>query len=178
MWDTRTERLFVARDPYGIKPLYVADDGGTIRIASEVKALLAGGAISSAIDPAGAAGFFLTGSVPDPFTIRRDVRAVEAGTCFFVEEGAGVREVRKHYSIADVFRRANEQASLVDPRVFLRERIEESVVHHLVSDVPIGVFLSAGVDSSALDEHRRAAFFGTVAHVHALVRRVSRPPRR
>jgi asparagine synthase (glutamine-hydrolysing) len=71
IWDTRTRRMFVARDPYGIKPLYLADDGATIRIASEVKALLAGGRVSSAIDPAGAAGFFLTGSVPEPFTIRR-----------------------------------------------------------------------------------------------------------
>ena len=62
IWDTRSRRMFVARDPYGIKPLYLADDGSTIRIASEVKALLAGGRVSAALDPAGAAGFFLTGS--------------------------------------------------------------------------------------------------------------------
>src|SRR5204863_5992424 len=67
IWDTRMRRLFVARDPYGIKPLYFADDGGTIRFASEVKSLLAGGTVSRTIDPAGAAGFFLTGSVPEPF---------------------------------------------------------------------------------------------------------------
>jgi asparagine synthase (glutamine-hydrolysing) len=150
LWDTRTRRLFVARDPYGIKPLYVADDGATFRLASEVKALLAGGKVSHAVDPAGAAGFFLTGSVPDPFTIRRDVRAVEAGTSFFVDEDRGVLDVRRHYSIAEIFLKATEQASLVDARVYLRERIEESVAQHLVSDVPVGVFLSAGVDSSAL----------------------------
>jgi asparagine synthase (glutamine-hydrolysing) len=150
IWDARAGRLFVARDPYGIKPLYLADDGATVRIASEVKALLAGGAISPAIDPAGAAGFFLTGSVPDPYTIRRDVRSVPAGTSFGIDEGAGIRETRSHYTIAEVFRRAKEQPSLVDPLVYLRERIEESVAHHLVSDVPVGVFLSAGVDSSAL----------------------------
>jgi len=150
IWDARAGRLFVARDPYGIKPLYLADDGATVRIASEVKALLAGGAISPAIDPAGAAGFFLTGSVPDPYTIRRDVRSVPAGTSFVIDEGAGIRETRSHYTIAEVFRRAKEQPSLVDPLVYLRERIEESVAHHLVSDVPVGVFLSAGVDSSAL----------------------------
>ena len=150
LWDTRTRRLFVARDPYGIKPLYLADDGTTIRIASEVKALLAGGAVSPAIDPAGAAGFFLTGSVPDPFTIRRDVRAIEAGTAFFVDEDRGIGDLHRYYSIADVFEKARHQWCLVDPRVFLRERIEEAVARHLVSDVPIGVFLSAGVDSSAL----------------------------
>jgi asparagine synthase (glutamine-hydrolysing) len=150
LWDTRTRRLFVARGAYGIKPLYYADDGATIRIASEVKALLAGGAVSTAIDPAGAAGFFLTGSVPDPFTIRREIRAVEAGRSFFVDQEDGVQEGRRHYSIAEIFRRATDQSNLVDSQVYLRERIEESVSHHLVSDVPVGVFLSAGVDSSAL----------------------------
>jgi len=150
LWDTRARRLFVARDPYGIKPLYLADDGATLRIASEVKALLAGGAVSPAIDPAGAAGFFLTGSVPDPFTIRRDVRAIDAGTAFFVDDERGINESGSHYSIAEVFERATHQSCLVDPRVYLRERIEESVTQHLVSDVPIGVFLSAGIDSSAL----------------------------
>ncbi|HEX2062508.1 MAG TPA: asparagine synthase (glutamine-hydrolyzing) [Thermoanaerobaculia bacterium] len=149
IWDTRTQRMFVARDPYGIKPLYLADDGKTIRIASEVKALLAGGAVSRAIDPAGAAGFFLTGSVPEPFTIRRDIRAVEAGTYFFIDEN-GRGASRRHFSIAETFRDATDESVLVEPAVLLRERIEESVRHHLVSDVPVGVFLSAGIDSSAL----------------------------
>src|SRR5687768_13386840 len=149
IWDTRTRRMFVARDPYGIKPLYLADDGGVIRIASEVKALLAGGVVSSEIDPAGAAGFFLNGSVPEPFTIRKDIRAIEAGTSFFIEEERGRVDLRRYYSIAEVFARATED-HLVDPAVFVRERIDESVRHHLVSDVPVGLFLSAGVDSSAL----------------------------
>jgi asparagine synthase (glutamine-hydrolysing) len=149
LWDTRTRRMFVARDPYGIKPLYLADDGGVIRIASEVKALLAGGAVSTAIDPAGAAGFFLNGSVPEPFTIRKDVSAMEAGTSFFIEEERGRVESRRYYSIAEVFARATNK-HLVDAAVFVRERIDESVRHHLVSDVPVGIFLSAGIDSSAL----------------------------
>src|SRR5688572_10387191 len=151
IWDTRSRRMFVARDPYGIKPLYLADDGGTIRIASEVKALLAGGRVSSAIDPAGAAGFFLTGSVPEPFTIRRDVRAIEPGTSFFIDEERGLTDARRSFSIAETFRDADDDA-LVDPAVFVRERVEESVAHHLVSDVPVGVFLSAGIDSSALTQ--------------------------
>jgi asparagine synthase (glutamine-hydrolysing) len=149
IWDTRAKRMFVARDPYGIKPLYFADDGHTIRLASEVKALLAGGHVSREIDPAGAAGFFLTGSVPEPYTIRKDVRAVEAGTYFFIDEH-GRGDVRRHFSIARIFRDAREEPVLVEPAVMLRERIEESVRHHLVSDVPVGVFLSAGIDSSAL----------------------------
>jgi asparagine synthase (glutamine-hydrolysing) len=153
IWDTRARRLFAARDPYGIKPLYYADDGRSIRFASEVKALLAGGMVSPARDPAGVAGFFLTGSVPEPLTICAAVRAVEAGTSLHVEEGRGPTAARSHYSVADVFRRADRQrglAHVMDPAILLRERLEESVRHHLVADVPVGIFLSAGIDSSAV----------------------------
>src|ERR1044071_2265329 len=153
IWDTRARRLFVARDPYGIKPLYFADDGATIRFASEVKSLLAGGKVSRTIEPAGAAGFFLTGSVPEPFTIRKDVRAVEAGTSFFVDEERGRGNVLQHASVAGVLRRAcnlRPIAHLTEPDIAVRERVDETVAHHLVSDVPVGVFLSSGIDSSAL----------------------------
>lgn len=150
IWDTRASRLFVARDPYGIKPLYFADDGGTFRFASEVKALVAGGGVSRAIDPAGAAGFFLTGSVPEPFTIRRDVSSLKAGTSHFVEPERGPAFHRTHYSIAATFQKAASETPLVESGVFLRERVEESVRQHLVSDVPVALFLSAGIDSSAL----------------------------
>ena len=64
--------LLLARDPYGIKPLYYSDDGQCLRFASQVKALMAGGRIGSALDPAGLAGFCLFGSVPEPFTIRKE----------------------------------------------------------------------------------------------------------
>ena len=151
IWDGRSRTMFVARDPYGIKPLYFADDGSTIRFASEVKALLAGGAVSPAIDPAGAAGFFLTGSVPEPFSIRAAVRAVEAGTSLFIDQG-GPSQPKRHFSIADTFRRAKAHASepLTETSVAVRERVEESVAHHLVADVPVGIFLSSGIDSATL----------------------------
>jgi len=152
IYDTRVEKMFVARDPYGLKPLYFSDDGSTLRLASEVKALLAGGAVSRTISPAGAAGFFLTGSVPEPFTIRDDVRLVEAGTSFFIDEH-GRSEAQTHYSIASVFCRARAQRGVIgltEPEIVFQERVEESITHHLVSDVPVGVFLSAGIDSSAL----------------------------
>ena len=108
IYDTRTKTMFVARDPYGLKPLYYADDGKTIRLASGIKALLAGGAVSRAISPAGAAGFFLTGSIPEPFTIREDVRLVEAGTAFTIDAN-GRHEPQTHLSIASVFCRGRVQ---------------------------------------------------------------------
>jgi len=152
IWDKTRKRMFVARDPYGIKPLYFADDGQTIRIASTVKALLAGGAVSRTIDPAGVAGFFLTGTVPEPFTIFESIRAVEAGTAFFIDaDGRG--KARAHYSIAKVFQRGCSQhafVTLVPPAMQLCEFVSESLRYHLVSDVPVGAFLSAGIDSTGL----------------------------
>ena len=68
LWDSRRRQLVLARDPLGIKPLYYADDGWTVRFASQAKALLAGGAVSRDPDPAGIVGFHLLGSVPEPFT--------------------------------------------------------------------------------------------------------------
>ena len=152
IWDTRTRRMFVARDPYGIKPLYYADDGRTLRFASEVKALLAGGAVSRRREPAAAAGFFLTGTVPEPFTLHEEIRQLEAGHCFFIGE-RGRSESRCHTSIAEIYCRAATQRSiarLTEPEILLREHVTESVAHHLVADVPVGVFLSSGIDSSAI----------------------------
>ena len=71
IWNAEEKRLFLARDPYGIKPLYYADDGWTLRFASQVKALLAGGKVSRDAEPAGQVGFYLWGSVPEPFTTYR-----------------------------------------------------------------------------------------------------------
>ncbi len=152
IWDTRTRRMFVARDPYGIKPLYVADDGQTFRAASTVKALLAGGRVPRGRDLAGVAGFWLMGSVPEPHTIFESIRAVEAGTSLFVD-ARGIHDVRRYDSIAaKLLRGAHDVAAarLVHPPTLLRELVTDSLRHHLISDVPVGAFLSSGIDSSAL----------------------------
>jgi asparagine synthase (glutamine-hydrolysing) len=152
IWEPRRRRMFMARDPYGIKPLYFADDGRTFRAASTVKALLAGGHIAHTHDPAGVAGFWLMGTVPEPYTLFQDIRAVEAGTSFFVDE-RGIQNSRRYYSIAATLRRGlidEPAARLVDPPVLVRELVTDSLRHHLISDVPVGAFLSSGIDSSAL----------------------------
>lgn len=150
IWDEAARRLFLARDPYGIKPLYTANDGWTFRFASQVKALLAGGKVSRDPDPAGVVGFHLWGSVPEPFTLYRDIRALPAG-CTQIIDQAGPREPRPFASIAAAFaagatapRPRGEVAGLV------KAAVAESVRAHLLADVEVGVFLSAGVDSGAL----------------------------
>ena len=151
IWDGRTRTMFLARDPYGIKPLYYANDGNTVRMASQVKALLASGAVSTARDPAGIAGFLLRGSVPEPFTMYWSIRALPAGSWMTVTtDGPG--EPLSYFSIAEVLRDAVHSKSLSHKRrqEIIRETVTESVRYHLVSDVPVGAFLSSGRDSSTI----------------------------
>jgi asparagine synthase (glutamine-hydrolysing) len=143
LWDEARRGLLLARDPFGIKPLYVADDGRTLRAASQVKALLAGGRIDTSPDPAGHVGFFLWGHVPDPHTLYADIRAVEAGTW----EWAG-RDGRR--DSGRFFDLAAELGGAAPAVADLGEALRDSVRAHLEADVPVGVFLSAGLDSTSL----------------------------
>ena len=151
LWDSRKQALLLARDPYGIKPLYYADDGWTCRIASQVKALLAGGKVSRAPEPAGQAGFFLFGSVPEPYTLYEDIRAVPAGSYVWVAELGAEAPVR-FCDMAHVWRdaQASPVAALSEQTALVRSALLDSVRAHLVADVPVGAFLSAGIDSGAL----------------------------
>jgi asparagine synthase (glutamine-hydrolysing) len=150
IWDDAQRELFLARDPYGIKPLYTANDGWTFRFASQVKALLTGGRVSRDPEPAGLVGFHLFGSVPEPFTLYRDIRALPAGHIQWVD-AAGPREPELFASVAASLAggaRSPAPASELQDR--LRAAALGSVRAHLLADVEVGIFLSGGVDSGAL----------------------------
>lgn len=150
IWDQTQRRLFLARDPYGIKPLYTANDGWTFRFASQVKALLAGGNVSRDPEPAGVVGFHLFGSVPEPFTLYRDVRSLPAGHTQWVD-AAGPREPKPFANLAEVLAKASaDSVSAAEIPERVRHGILDSVRSHLLADVEVGIFLSAGVDSGAL----------------------------
>ena len=87
IWDRQTRRAFAARDPYGIKPLYLAAVAGGVLLASQVKALMATGMVSRSPDLKGQAGFWMLGSVPEPHTWYADVQAVPAGGCVWIADG-------------------------------------------------------------------------------------------
>ena len=148
LYDARKGGLLLARDPYGIKPLYYSAAGGTLRFASQVKALLAGGAISRDPDLAGLAGFHIFGYVPEPFTTYLAISAVPSGSTIWIDEhGAG--EPQPFASIAGALAAGNS-ARTGDLGEAVREAALDSVRHHLVADVEVGAFLSGGVDSGAL----------------------------
>jgi asparagine synthase (glutamine-hydrolysing) len=150
IWDERRRGLFLARDPYGIKPLYTANDGRTFRFASQVKALLAGGRVSHDPEPAGHVGFYLFGSVPEPFTLYRDIRALPAGHSQWID-ATGPREPKPFANLAAILAAGGQRcAPAADLADIVRTAVSESVRAHLLADVEVGTFLSAGVDSGAL----------------------------
>ena len=150
IWDSNKRALFVARDPYGIKPLYTANDGWTFRFASQVKALLAGGHVSRDPEPAGLVGYHLFGSVPEPFTLYREIRALPAGHFQWIDE-AGPREPRSFANLAAVLAEGAQHPTAASRfNALVQQAALDSVRAHLLADVEVGVFLSAGIDSGAL----------------------------
>jgi len=150
IWDSSRRGLLLARDPYGLKPLYVSDDGGSVRFASQVKALIAGGGVSREPEPAGIAGFHLLGAVPEPFTLYRDIRALPAG-CWQWIDAAGAQPPRPFAGLPAILAegaRRPAPAAELDERI--RAAVAESVAAHRLADVEVGAFLSAGVDSAAI----------------------------
>lgn len=153
IWDKVARKAFAARDPYGIKPLYLGQTKDGVVLASQVKAILATGLVDRAPDVRGQVGFWMLGSVPEPHTWYRDIRAIPAGHCLWIE-GNRASAPRCWHDIADAWRTAAREpaaempAETVQARV--REALRESVARHLVADVPVGVFLSGGIDSGAM----------------------------
>ena len=151
IWDAEKRRLFCARDAFGIKPLYYSASGGMFRFASQVKALLRT-PIDREPSAGGHVGFFLWGSVPEPFTLYRDIHALPAGHKLIVDQ-QGVGEPKAWLRITEVLAESAE-APAHGTRGFaieaISEAVHDSVVAHQVADVPVGIFLSAGIDSGMI----------------------------
>ena len=150
IWDARRHALFLARDPMGIKPLYVAQTDRYFLFASEVRTLLGTGLIPRKVDHAGLVNYLTFGSAYDPLTLIDGVHALPAGH-MLTWRGGTARQSR-YWDLIDDAGKA-ESAPTNDDRSAAQELqplIEGSVRLQLVSDVPLGVFLSGGIDSSAL----------------------------
>jgi asparagine synthase (glutamine-hydrolysing) len=146
IWDTRNQELFCARDPFGIKPLYytLAEGGNQLRFASERKALLGAGEVS-VIDPDALRRYLSFQYVPSPATMTPPVRSLPPGH-FMVARLGGPVDVFRYWR--PVLRPAKSPA--VDAPERILAVLRESVTTHLRSDVPLGAFLSGGVDSAAI----------------------------
>jgi asparagine synthase (glutamine-hydrolysing) len=140
IWDAPRRRLVLARDRFGIKPLYYRHVDGELAFASELRALPRGEIDLDALE-----AFLAFNAIPAPLTIFREVRKLPAGHLLVWEDG-GLR-MERFARAAPLPQREDEEAELVEE---LRSRLRDSVRAHLVSDVPVGVLLSGGVDSALL----------------------------
>ena len=148
-WDADTRALILARDRFGIKPLYVAATGSAIAFASEIHALVSAGLVARTIDPAGVLGFLAWGTVPRPLTYVAGVASLAPGTWMRWSQD-GARESRPFADVSGVYARPHSGCTAAELCERVGAAVQQSVAAHLVADVPVGVFLSGGIDSSAI----------------------------
>jgi len=148
IWDQAKRKLVLARDSLGIKPLYVYSDGGTVLFASEVRAILASGLAQRRLDPAGLASYLSYGSVTAPRTILQGVESLMPGEVLEIIPGDSLMTCRSRFQARSERQRPPvTRGQAVEE---LRGLLTDSVARHLVSDVPVGLFLSGGIDSTAI----------------------------
>jgi len=145
LWDSRTQRLVLARDRFGIKPLYWTRAGDTVYFGSELKTLAAAGVLTRELDWDAIDRYLTYGFIPAPLTIYRDVRKLEPATLMTVEAPTGQIATRRYWGLP-----APGQTRAHEPQDWLaavETALTDAVRSHMVADVPVGAFLSGGVDS-------------------------------
>jgi asparagine synthase (glutamine-hydrolysing) len=152
IWDTRARVLFLARDRFGEKPLYYFHRDGLFLFASEVRSLLQTGLIAREVDRVGLTQYLHYGSVSDPDTLIRGVRSLPPAHCLLLKEGEAT--VKKYWDLNSPERDLTAAGPVRQIRsetiAQLRAQLEDAILLRTVSDVPVGVFLSGGIDSSSL----------------------------
>jgi asparagine synthase (glutamine-hydrolysing) len=160
IWDAAEEKLLLVRDRMGIKPLYYHESTDHFVFASEVRALLDSGIVPRRLDRSGVVSYLQFGAVQDPFTAVEGVRSVMPGEILVWRNGALQR--RSYWSLPEVARREPATERFDEAARALRPMLLETVAAHLASDVPLGLFLSGGVDSSAIAALAREATSGAI----------------
>ena len=142
------KQLFLARDHFGVKPLYYSHNGSKLAFASEIKALLEVPGIDAELDPIALHQYLTFLWVPDPATMFKDIVKLPAGHCALYRNGE--LRLTKYWDLTFPSADATFPKSELELAQEIRERFEQAVVSQMVSDVPIGAFLSAGLDSSSI----------------------------
>jgi asparagine synthase (glutamine-hydrolysing) len=145
LWDATRKRLIIGRDRLGIKPIYVFRDARRLAFASEAKSLLALPGLSAEIDDAGLRSYLNLGYVAAPLSVFRGIRKLPPASMLVAEDGRV--EERRYWRISGAVDERISERDWIDR---VRARLEESVRMQMVSDVPIGAFLSGGIDSSTV----------------------------
>jgi asparagine synthase (glutamine-hydrolysing) len=149
IWDARQQELFIARDRLGIKPLYYYADHGKVIFASEVRAILDTNLVPRQIDPIALNEYLAYQAIPSPRTLIKGIKSMPPGTWVLIDTSGAIKE----YKYWDQLQNFSIEARTASKAFILRrtyELLSEATELHLISDVPLGVFLSGGIDSSAV----------------------------
>ena len=146
IWDERRRRLVIARDPFGIKPIYYRIDQGSVWFGSEIRTILAATSVNPEPDPTAVNLFLRYRFTPSPYTIFKDIRKLAAGTMLAFEEGKF--SLRRWYRFSP--RPFTPAKTDGEAREELLDIYKRAIKRHLLSDVPVGLLLSGGVDSALL----------------------------
>ena len=157
VWDSKRKKLFLARDRFGIKPLFYASRNGRLYFASEMKAILASGEIERDMDEEALACYFTLSYIPAPLTIFKGIRKLLPGHTLTWQNGRF--SIRKYWDLSVIPDRGKTEEQFINGFMDL---FQDSVQAHLISDVPLGAFLSGGIDSSAVVAMMSAAGTGRV----------------
>ena len=144
IWDDLEKTCFLARDPLGIKPLYYWQTGSTLLFASELRAILSTKLPSINLSMEGLYGYLVNGSVPEPYTLIEGIHCLPAG--HWLRWHSGDLTSSQYWQINF----GTEAVSATEAREKVRIALINSIKHHFVSDVPVGIFLSGGIDSTAV----------------------------
>jgi asparagine synthase (glutamine-hydrolysing) len=148
LWDRNRQTFFMARDRLGVKPMYYAVlPDGMLLFGSELKSLLAHGGLRKDIDPLALEDYFALGYVPEPRTIYRGARKLPPAHTLVIRRGEPVPEPREFWDVRFTLDSRISEAEACEE---LRRRLNESVKLRMIAEVPLGAFLSGGVDSSAV----------------------------
>jgi len=158
LWDGVARTLTVARDRFGIKPLYVAASAGRVAFASEIAALRRASLVDRDVSPAGVLAFLAWSYIPSPLTWLRGVESLAPGTWKRWHDG-GREEGGTFADFTSVYEH-QPAISGDELRARAQEAIRDSVAAHMVADVPVGIFLSGGIDSAAVVASARASITG------------------
>lgn len=152
IWDRLKKKAFAARDPYGIKPLYIGTCKHGLILASQVKTLLSTNLISKEYDIDSKSLFRILGFVIEPDTWFKNIKSLNAGNYIWIERGAIISDIKWHdiNKYWDNISLSNKKYSKEKVYKEVKKSVVESVKRHLVSDVPVGLFLSSGIDSAVL----------------------------
>jgi len=151
IWDKKKQKLILARDPFGIKPLYFINQNNVFYFASQIKSLLLIKDIKFNISNSGLLSYYLWGNLPEPLTMYKEIKTLEKGTCYVIDNLLNINKVN-YANLKNEILNTNtiEFKKKEDKILYLKETIEETVSLHNISDVSRALLLSSGIDSNII----------------------------